>query len=219
MRVTLRWSISGHVLQEVECDAEDWGAIVRGDTDAWSSVPTRKLYVVRDDGIAPLEGLFLAAAAEVILPIYAKPASFHNALAGKEELPNGTRKWRKEFKQHVAETYYRVPAHWQETMAMTVQAQDFWILRMLQVWARETRCRFRPTIRQPDPCFAPEDLDWRFYGRYRHGVTELMADRFLIDDELAKEELLQLEAVNMEAHTTFTQFLWTDENRFHCFVL
>ena len=77
---------------------------------------------------------------------------------------------------------------------------------------------FRPSIRQPDPYFAPEDLDWRFYGQYPYGVTELMADRFLIDDELAKEELLQLEAVNMEAHTTFTQFLWTDENRFHCFV-
>ena len=219
MRVTLRWSISGHVLQEVECDAEDWGTIVRGDTDAWSFVPTRKLYIVRDDGIVPLEGLFLAAAAEVTLPIYAKPASFHNALGPQRtRLPNGTRKWRNEFKQHVAETYYRVPAHWQETMAMTVQAQDFWILRMLQVWARETRCRFRPTIRQPDLGFAPEDLDWRFYGRYRHCVTELMADSFLIAHELAEEEFLHLEDVNMAAHRTFTQFLWSDENRFHCFV-
>ena len=109
MKVTLRWCTSGNVFDEVVCDAEPWGTIIRGDHKAWSYVPTRKLNVVRADAIIPSEGLFLAAAAEVSLPIYAKPAIFHNALAGLEALPDGERKWRKEFRQHVAETYYRTP--------------------------------------------------------------------------------------------------------------
>ena len=212
MRVTLRWSVSGQVFQEVACDVAEWGTIVRGDAEAWSYVPTRKLHVMRDDGIILLEGLFLAAAAEVTLPIYAMPASFHNALSGVAKLPNGERRWRKEFKRHVVETYYRAPSNW----LMKVQAQDFWILRMLQVWARDARIRFRPArLRWFD---GMQSADLGFSGRFRHSVAELMADRFHVDDETGFEGFLRLEAVNMAAHMNLTQFLWTDENQFHCFV-
>ena len=99
---------------------------------------------------------------------------------------------------------------------MKVQAQEFWILRMLQVWAREVRIRFRPA--RPRWFDGKESADLRFSGRFRHAVAELMADRFHVDDETAFEEILRLEAVNMAAHTNLTQFLWTDENQFHCFV-
>ena len=216
MTVTLQWSLTGNFFKEVLCEAEEWGTIVHGDQEAWSYVPTRKLHVVRADGITPLEGLFLAAGAEITLPIYAKPANFHNALAGVNALPNGQRKWQKEFKQHVAETYYRTLAHWN----LTVKEQDFWILRMLQVWVRETRIRFYLRFPRGGLGVSDELRDkLRFWGRLRYRVTEGLADRFHIDDDDADKEFRLFVSTNEAAHLSFTQFLWTDENQFHCFVL
>ena len=212
--VTLCWSVSGNVFKEVVCTTEEWGTIIRGDKEEWSYVPTRKLHVVRADGNILLEGLFLAAGKDITLPIYAFPASFDNALREVGELPNGQRKWRTEFKQHVAKTFYMTPEHW----GLTVQQQDFWLVRMLQVWARETRIRFPPRFprRRPD---GTEDIEDRFCGRYRHGATELLADRFLISDDDAEKEWRFFESINLVANMSLTRFLWTDENQFHCFVL
>ena len=214
MRVILRWCVSGDVFQDVVCDGEEWGTVIRGDREDWSCVPTRKLYVVRPDGLLPLEGLFLAAPGagdDVTLFIYAPPANFQNALGAVNVLPNGERRWRKEFTQHVADTFYATPEHWGK---MTVEAQNFWILRMLQVWAGEVRVRFQPR----SPRRSPDGRELRFTGRYRHAVTELLADRFHISDEDAQEEFRLLERINAAAQSSLTTFLWREENQFHCFV-
>ena len=182
--VTLCWSVSGNVFKEVVCTTEEWGTIIRGDKEEWSYVPTRKLHVVRADGLILLEGLFLAAGKDITLPIYAFPASFDNALREVGELPNGQRKWRKEFKQHVTETFYKTPEHW----GLTVSAQDFWTVRILQQWARETRSRFGP---------------WRpFMGRYRHGVTELLADRFEMVRTMRKKSLTERQILRLSVAGT-----------------
>ena len=219
MTITLQWCGSGSIFTQVQVEAKDWGTVILGADKAWSCVPTHKLWVVRDDGMLPLEGLFLAPAPEACLSIYVKPAAFKNALDQQWKLRNGERRWRKEFKQHVAETFYRVPAHWR----LDVQTQDFWILRMVQVWAREIRIRFRPDIRpwiDPDEIvFLDEDfVDLRYVGRFRHGVTELMADTWGWTDRHAESEFEEFEALNMTAHMSLTQLLWTDEHQFHCFV-
>ena len=115
---------------------------------------------------------------------------------------------------------YKVPAHWD---LEDLKSQDFWILRMVQVWAREIRIRFRPDIRpwiDPDEfVFLDEDfVDLRYVGRFRHDVTMLMADMWGWADKRAESEFEELEALNMTAHMFLTQLLWTDEHQFHCFV-
>ena len=211
MRVILRWSVSGDVFHDVVCDEEEWGTVLRGDRKDWSCVPTRKLYVVRPDGLLPLEGLFLAAGDDVTLFIYAPPATFQNALSAVNVLPHGERRWRLEFTQHVDETFYAIPEHWGK---MTVETQNFWILRMVQVWAGQVRVRFQSRF----PRCGSDGRVLRFIGRYRHAFSELFAERFHVSDEVAEEEFLLFESINDAAHSSLTTFLWMEENQFHCFV-
>ena len=211
MRIILRWGVSGDVFQDVVCHEAEGEIVVRGDSEDWSCVPTRKLYVVRPAGLLPLEGFLLDAGDDVTLSIYAFPASFQNALGAGNVLPHGERRWRKEFTQHVAETSYAIPEHWSK---MTVADQNFWILRMLQVWAGQLRVTFQPRF----PRRGPDGTELRFIGRYRHGVTELLADRFGISDADAEREFCHLEDINVAAHLSLTMFLTRAENQFHCFV-
>ena len=104
-----------------------------------------------------------------------------------------------------------------------VQLQDLWILRLVRLWAWEIRIKFRPDIRpwiDPDEIvFLDEDfVDLRYVGRFRHEVTELMADMCGWTDAQAKIEFEEFEALNRTAHLSLTQLLWTDEHQFHCFV-
>ena len=77
---------------------------------------------------------------------------------------------------------------------------------MLQVWAQEARIRFRYR-------------SLPFVGRFRHGVTEALADKFGIDDDDAEEQFCLMESINGGAHMSLTKFLWTDGNHLHCVVL
>ena len=61
-------------------------------------------------------------------------------------------------------------------------------------------------------------VDLRYVGRFRHEVTELMADMCGWTDAQAKIEFEEFEALNRTAHLSLTQLLWTDEHQFHCFV-
>ena len=163
------------VLYEVTCTVP---GKVSTATEGWLGIPVRKIYVVEHDAIRPLEGyaLSLPQGENTVadLRIYFKVPDFINAYAETGTLPNGRRRWRKEFRIHAVTHKYHIPEEWNQLSYAQVDKLVSWVLQDV---ACAIRAEF-PNARYRVNEYEQGQWNTRFAGEYmdkKSGYSTLLA--------------------------------------------
>ena len=226
------------VLYEVTCTLP---GKVSTATEGWQGIPVRKIYVVEHDAICPLEGyaLSLPQGENTVadLRIYFKVPDFVNAYAETGTLPNGRRRWRKEFRIHAVTHMYHIPEEWNQLSYAQVDTIVSWVLQ-------EEACAIRaefPNMRYRVNAHEQGQWNTRFAGDYikkdpgygillahmlykaQNACASRSCGRARLPSKeqrhlRAERSILEFKQINGEILNRLEVFLQRHRNSYHCYV-
>ena len=218
------------------CTHADLPVIVHSGDHEWSTVPVTKLSVVMGLERRRLEGLYIPRPLPeegnvVTLTFSLSAPEYTNAMEPGMSLPNNSRRWRKEFREHARQYYYRYPELWVDLSWTETDKVVAWILQQV---ATDLRKALGNTphengyVRQIMAHRQYHEPDCEGFHTALHGLLSRSEKRDAKSTGLnvptkfgcvrAGNSIGDFKDLNGGWIQNLIQFLSAAENRYHCFV-